>query len=99
LITIKKLEIMFWFVKFLVVVVPLWYVGVNQDKLNNNFFNNKKVRYGGYKIKKIHIDFINKCLLENKTITIKQLKEYLMLKFSLNISHSHLSRVVKKNRF
>jgi transposase len=72
---------------------------VNQDKLNNNFFNNKKVRYGGYKIKKIHIDFINKCLLENKTITIKQLKEYLMLKFSLNISHSHLSRVVKKIGF
>lgn len=23
---------------------------VNQDKLNNNFFNNKKVRYGGYKL-------------------------------------------------
>jgi len=23
---------------------------VNQDKLYNNFFNNKKVRYGGYKI-------------------------------------------------
>ena len=72
---------------------------VNQDKLNNNFFNNKKVRYGGYKIKKIHIDYINKCLLENKTITIKQLREYLMLKFSLNISHSHLSRVVKKIGF
>jgi len=72
---------------------------VNQDKLNTNFFNNKKVRYGGYKIKKIHIDYINKCLLENKTITIKQLKEYLMLKFSLNISHSHLSRVVKKIGF
>ena len=72
---------------------------VNQDKFNNNFFNKKKVRYGGYKIKKIHIDFINKCLLENKTITIKQLKEYLMLKFSLNISHSHLSRVVKKIGF
>ena len=72
---------------------------VSQDKLNNNFFNNKKVKYGGYKIKKIHIDFINKCLLENKTITIKQLREYLMLKFSLNISHSHLSRVVKKIGF
>ena len=28
---------------------------VNQDKFNNNFFNKKKVRYGGYKIKKIHI--------------------------------------------
>ena len=25
---------------------------VNQNKLNNNFFNNKKVRYGGYQIKK-----------------------------------------------
>ena len=72
---------------------------VNQDKFNNNFFNKKKVRYGGYKIKKIHIDYINKCLLENKTITIKQLREYLMLKFSLNISHSHLSRVVKKIGF
>ena len=58
---------------------------VNQDKLNNNFFNNKKLRYGGYRIKKI--DYINKCLLENKTITIKQLREYLMLKFYLNISH------------
>ena len=72
---------------------------VNQDKFNNNFFNKKKVRYGGYKIKKIHIDYINKCLLENKTITIKQLREYLMLRFSLNISHSHLSRVVKKIGF
>jgi transposase len=73
---------------------------VNQDKLDNNFFNNKKVRYGGcYKVKKIHIDYINKCLLENKTITIKQLREYLMLKFSLNISHSYLSRVVKKIGF
>ena len=74
---------------------------VNQDKLNNNFFNNKKVRYGGYKIKKIHIDYINKCLLKNKTITIKQLREYLMLTFSLNISHSHshLNRVVKKIGF
>ena len=72
---------------------------VNQDKLDNNFFNNKKVRYGGYKIKKIHIDYINKCLLENKTITIKQLRKYLMLKFSLNISQSHFSRVVKKIGF
>ena len=51
------------------------------------------------KIKKIHIDYINKCLLENKTITIKQLREYLILKFSLTISHSHLSRVVKKIGF
>jgi len=72
---------------------------VNQDKLNNNFFNNKKVRYWGYKIKKIHSDYIYKCLLENKTITIKQLREYLMLKFFLNISHSHLSCVVKKIGF
>ena len=35
----------------------------------------------------------------NKTITIKKWREYLMLKFSLNISHSHLSRVVKKIGF
>ncbi len=34
--------------------------------------------------------------LENKTITIKQLREYLMLKFYFNISHSHFSRVIKK---
>ena len=72
---------------------------VNQDKFNNNFFNKKKVRYGGYKIKKIHIDYINKCLLENKTITIKQLTEDLMLKFSLNSSHSHLSRVLRQFSF
>ena len=25
-----------------------WMRWVNQDKLNNNFFSNKKVRYGGY---------------------------------------------------
>jgi len=72
---------------------------VNQDKLNNNFFNNRKVRYEGYKIKRIHIDYINNCLLQNKTITIKKLREYLILTFSLNISHSHLSRVVKKIGF
>ena len=62
------------------------------SKVSSNNINKKPV-------KKIHIYYINKCLLENKTITIKQLREYLMLKFSLNISHSHLSRVVKKIGF
>ena len=33
-----------------------------------------------------------------RLITIKQLREYLMLKIFLKISHSHLSRVIK-NRF
>jgi transposase len=32
-------------------------------------------------------------------MTIKQLRKYLVLKFSLNISHSHLNRIVKKIGF
>jgi len=69
-----------------------------KDKINNSFIN-KKVRDDGYKIKKIHIDYINKCLLENKTITIKELKKHLLLEFSLNLSHSHLYHVVKRIGF
>jgi hypothetical protein len=43
---------------------------VNQNKLNNNFFNNRKVRYEGYKIKRIHIDYINNCLFCSKQLLI-----------------------------
>jgi len=59
------------------------------------FLKNNKM-YLGYKIKQVHINYINNCLLQNKTITMKKLKEHLLLEFSLNISHSHLHRVVKK---
>ena len=37
--------------------------------------------------------------MQNKTITIKELKKHLLLEFSLNISHSLLHRVVKKIGF
>jgi hypothetical protein len=55
--------------------------------------------YLGYKLKQVHINYINTCLLQNKTITIKELKKHLLLKFFLNISLSHLHRVVKKIGF
>ena len=50
-------------------------------------------------IKQVHTNYINNSLLQNKTITIKELKKHLLLKFSLNISPSYLHRVVKKIRF
>lgn len=50
-------------------------------------YNSFKKNYSGYKIKQIHINYINNCLLQNKMITIKKLKENLMLRFSLNIAH------------
>jgi transposase len=67
------------------------------NKFNNcySFSKNDKM-YLGYKLKQV---YINNCLLQNKTITIKKLREYLIFTFSLNISHSHLSRVVKKIGF
>ena len=37
--------------------------------------------------------------MQNKTITIKKLKKHVLLEFSLNISPSHLHRVVKKIGF
>ena len=55
--------------------------------------------YLGYKIKQVHINYINNCLLQNKTIIIKELKKHLLLKFSLHISLSHLHRIVKKLGF
>ena len=55
--------------------------------------------YLGYKLKQVHINYINNCLLQNKTITIKELKKHLLLKFSLHISLSHLHRIVKKLGF
>ena len=70
------------------------------SKFNNccSFLKNNKM-YLGYKLKQVHINYINNCLLQNKTITIKELKKHLLLKFSLNISLSHLHRVVKKIGF
>ena len=55
--------------------------------------------YLDYKLKQVHINYTNNCLLQNKTITIKELKKHLLLEFSLNISPSHLHRVVKKIGF
>ena len=55
--------------------------------------------YLGSKIKQVHINYVNNSLLQNKTITIKELKKYLLLEFSLNISHSHLHCVLKKIGF
>ena len=55
--------------------------------------------YLGYKLKQVHINYINNCLSQNKTITMKKLKEYILLEFSLKISESHLSHVVKKIGF
>ena len=70
------------------------------SKFNNccSFSKNNKM-YLGYKLKQVHINFINNCLLQNKTITMKKLKEYILLEFSLKISESHLSHVVKKSGF
>lgn len=70
------------------------------NKFNNcySFSKNNKI-YLGYKLKQVHINYINNCLLQNKTITIKELKKHLLLEFSLNISPSHLHRVVKKIGF
>jgi transposase len=70
------------------------------NKFNNcySFSKNNKM-YLGYKLKQVHINYINNCLLQNKTITIKELKKHLLLEFSLNTSPSHLHRVVKKIGF
>ena len=55
--------------------------------------------YLGYKSKQVHINYIHNCSLQNKTITVKELKKHLLLEFSLNISPSHLHSVVKKIGF
>ncbi len=68
------------------------------NKFNNLVFSKDNKVYLGYKLKQVHINYINNCLLQNKTITIKELKKHLLLEFSLNISPSHLHRIVKKNR-
>ena len=67
------------------------------NKFNNCYsFSKKNKVYLGYKIEQVYINYINNRLLQNKTITIKELKKHLLLEFSLNISYSHLHRVVKK---
>jgi hypothetical protein len=70
------------------------------SKFNNcySFSKNNKM-YLGYKIKQVYINYINNCLLQNKTVTIKELKKHLLLELFLNISPSHLHRVVKKIGF
>jgi len=48
---------------------------VKQDKLNNNFFNNKKVRYGGYKIKKINNYIHNSFRVFKRLIFVCQIND------------------------
>ena len=57
------------------------------NKFNNcySFSKNNKI-YLGYKLKQVHINYLNNCLSQNKTITMKKLKEYILLEFSLKIS-------------
>jgi hypothetical protein len=71
---------------------------VTQFKNYNSFEKNKK-DYFGYKVKQIHINYTNNsnnCLLQNKIMAIKKLRENLMLRFFLNISYSYLNRLVIK---
>jgi hypothetical protein len=51
---------------------------VNQDKLNHNFFNNKKGRFESYKIKRIHIDYYKKI---ERIFNVKTFFEYFIFAF------------------
>lgn len=51
------------------------------SKFNNLVFSKENNLYLGYKLKQVHINYINNCLLQNKTITIKELKKHLLLEF------------------
>jgi hypothetical protein len=70
------------------------------NKFNNcySFSKNNKM-YLNYKLKQVHINYISNCLLQSKTIIIKNLRNSLFLKFSLKISTSRLGGVVKKIGF
>ena len=50
------------------------------NKFNNLVFSKDNKVYLGYKLKRVHINYINNCLLQNKTITIKELKNHKYIK-------------------
>ena len=58
----------------------------------------KKMGFSMKILKKIHEDHIDQCLSDNWKMSVPKLRESLMLKFSLDISSSHLGRFIKAKK-
>ena len=72
------------------------------NKFNNcySFSKNNKM-YLGYKLKQVHINYINNCLSQNKTITMKKLKEYIIFYYNfleMNYNKKYLKTKLLKNK-
>ena len=57
----------------------------------------KVKKYIAYKVTKENVKYIKKLITKNKTITIQDLTKKLNKKFDINLSRSHIRRVVKDN--
>lgn len=63
----------------------------------NNSVSRKTRKYIAYKVTNNHIKFINDTLKKNKTIAISDLTNALNEKFKVNLSMSHIHRVIRDN--